>query len=326
MKRIKVKWEYPACNLCGSGTNEVVWDKVTSWMNRGVFRIVSCSECGLTYLSPRPAASLIKKYYQPESYWGRNILKFAGSESSQSREGAYEFLYKDIFEMRKNGSILDIGAGTGLFLKRFKEKDWKIEGVELSKEACKFAKKMFGIDLKSGDFLDQNFAKRSFNLVTLNSSLEHLYRPKETLAKIWDVLTKRGLLVITVPNIDSFGARIFGKEWYALQPPTHLYHFTPKTLSSMLFSTGFKVKSIKHSYWQHNYHIIFESARMLFSPKFKKSSDGGLVDKGTLTRKSKQSLLLVSAKIAVRAAAFLTALLEPIFSKGEVISVYAEKT
>ncbi len=80
----------------------------------------------------------------------------------------------------------------------------------------------------------------------------------------------------------------------------------------MLKDTGFKINIVNHSYWQHNYHIIFESIRMLLSPKFKKLSEGGLKDKKALVKKSEPTVQLAIGKIMAKLTANLIALFGPI--------------
>jgi len=316
-------WESPQCNLCGSKRYAIVWDNTESWLSKGVFRIVKCRKCDLVYLSPRPTKNLIGKYYKPDSYWGIDLKRGNIGEELERRDEAYDFLYKDIFKRKKAGSILDVGAGTGLFLTKFKERGWEIEGVELSSQACKFAKRNYDIDLRYGDLLAQNIPANYFDVVTLNGCLEHLHKPKETLVKINKVIKYEGLLVITVPNFDSIGRILFGKDWYALQPPTHLYHFTPRTLINILELSGFKTKTLKYNYWKHNYSILFESIRLLFSPKFKISKEG--FTNKNLSKKSKRTFYLESMKLFTKVIVFIISALEPVLKKGEVITVYAEK-
>jgi len=316
-------WETPSCNLCGSNNYNTVWSNAPSWLNKGVFRIVKCRKCKLVCLSPRPSQEVISKYYNPDYYWGIDLKKDNLNKEFEKRDKAYNTLYKNIFERNKVGSILDIGAGTGLFLSKFKEKGWNIDGVELSKQTCKFAKQTYDIELRCGDLLKQSIPTNIFDVVTLNGCLEHLHKPKETMIKITKLLKKDAVLVITVPNFDGIGRVIFGKEWYAVQPPTHLYHFTPKTLRNMLELAGFKIKKIKHNYWHHNYYILFESIRLLYSPKFRNSKASFKYK--NISRKSKHSFLLEFGKLFAKMFAFILASLEPVFKKGEVITVYAEK-
>lgn len=319
----KIEWEYPACNLCGKTGYRVFRDKVTTWEHAGVFRVVECISCGLIYLHPRPKRKLIAKYYPKKTYWG------AGRKGNwrKWRDTNFKPLYKFIFKSKKTGKVLDIGAGTGLFLTRFKEEGWVVEGVELSETASLLAKKRYKIGLKTEDFLGCNFPKNYFDVVSLINTLEHLYRPKETLRKIDEVLKEDGILVIVVPNIESLGAKIFVKNWHPLQPPRHLYHFSPSTLRRMLNGTGFQIKKISHSYWVHNYYSLFESFRFLSSPRFKKLPSGGLKKKTRkgMPRKNGFSAIKEIGKIFAHIFAFTFSLLGTIILRGEVITVYAQK-
>jgi hypothetical protein len=69
--------------------------------------------------------------------------------------------------------------------------------------------------------------------------LEHLPDPQGELEKIHELLSDRGQLVIEVPNFGSWYARLFQGHWFHLDPPRHLYHFSPNTLLELLEKTGF---------------------------------------------------------------------------------------
>lgn len=323
MRKIKNEWEKQTCNLCNNEKFEMIYDDATTWMNDGKYKVVRCTKCSLVYLSPRPKQEFIHKFYEPDSYWSIDLAESNTSDELKRRDKAYNFLYKDIFNMKEKGSILDVGAGTGLFLTKFKEKKWNVSGVELSKHACNFARKAYGIDLIQGDLLNIKLPRKKYDFITLNGCLEHLHEPKETLKKISKLLKNNGFVVISVPNFESIGSRIFRDKWFALQPPTHLYHFTPQTVSRMLKNSAFKDISIKHSYWEHNYYIIFESIRLNFSPKFKRSKE--YFKNKKIAKKSRFSFKLELGKILAKGVSFTTAALEPILRKGEAITVYAKK-
>ena len=143
------------CDNCGSFKSEAFLTNVISWEHPGSFNFVRCIQCGLIYLYPRSAQSAIGKYYPPESYWG-DVAKTA-------RDNRYNFIYRPIIKEKEKGTILDIGAGTGLFLFKFKELGWEVNGVELSKAAALLSQKNFGVKLKVGDFLDFSFPRKYFD-------------------------------------------------------------------------------------------------------------------------------------------------------------------
>lgn len=315
--------ENVSCNFCGNDKADVFYKHVTSWEHAGVFTVVKCRMCQLVYVNPRPVQAVIGKYYPPESYWGDDVTESQDKHDLNNlRKESYGYLYRIILEHKKKGRVLDIGAGTGMFLSYFKDLGFQVEGVEYSNDACVYAKKMFGVKLKNGDFLTKKFKKNTFSMVTLNNSLEHLYDPLNTLVGAYKTMKKGGVIVVTVPNIESLGSILFKEDWYALQPPRHLFHFSEKTLSLMMTQAGFKKIEIKRGYILHNYHTLFESIRLTRSEKFKKTPKGGVVA-GVVTPSN--SLKKEVFKVGAKALAFALAILGSVIHKSEVITVIAYK-
>jgi len=95
-----------------------------------------------------------------------------------------------------------------------------------------------GATLHLGPLDRQPFAPRSFHLITLWHVLEHLADPGPVLQQLSGLLAPGGLLVIAVPNIGSLQARLFGANWFHLDLPRHLWHFSPWSLEPLWRSAG----------------------------------------------------------------------------------------
>lgn len=314
--------ETPVCNLCGRKDSRIVQKEITYWEYEGKFTIVQCLNCDLVFTSPRPKLSEMEKYYESEMYFGRDVKKNDDIEDGEYREDHYGPMYKIAFR-KKKGKVLDIGAGTGLLLSKFKDEGWEVDGVELTGNAVKYAKRKYGIKLKQGDFLKKRI-KEKYDVIILNGALEHLHKPLETLTQARNNLKKRGCILISIPNYDSIGRRLFGKNWFAWQPPRHLYHFSPKTVKMMLEKAGYQRITIEHNFRIQNQYIFFQSARYMMSPKFKKKPTGGLSHKSEAFY-PKFSLKKEFGKAFFNTVSFVTAWIEPLIKKGEVMIVYAEK-
>ena len=86
-------------------------------------------------------------------------------------EKSHGYIYKLILDGIKKGKVLDVGAGTGVFLSGFKRRGWEVQGVEMSPRAISFAKRVFKINLRKGDLLDIKLPENEFDLITLNHVL-----------------------------------------------------------------------------------------------------------------------------------------------------------
>jgi hypothetical protein len=76
--------------------------------------------------------------------------------------------------------------------------------------------------------------------------LEHLHHPVRALQLLHEWASPGARLVMSVPNGASYEARLFGDAWYALQLPTHLFHYTPDTLGKVLRAGGWNLERVLH--------------------------------------------------------------------------------
>ena len=209
---------------------------------------------------PQPNADELPKYYESQDYISH----------TDERRGLFSSLYQLIkkWSLQKKttlisdqnngiGSLLDVGAGTGDFLKIAKEKGWVVCGMEPNKTAANLA---FGKGIELKPSLN-DFEGKQFDVVTLWHVLEHIPNLKETLLKISGLVKPNGILIIAVPNFKSYDAEHYGKFWAAYDVPRHLWHFSKKSIEK-LFSENFKLQEIKP--------LIFDSFYVsLLSEKYK---------------------------------------------------------
>jgi len=141
--------------------------------------------------------------------------------------------------------LLDIGCGPGFFLKTAKERGWIIKGVEPSRQAAAHARGL-GLDVLE-DFFNQRTAAQlgRHDVVHLNNVLEHVPNPLEIIRLARDMLARKGVLCLNVPNdFSAFqtGARaaLSLPEWW-VAPPHHLNYFDFDTLVRLVSRVGFSV-------------------------------------------------------------------------------------
>jgi SAM-dependent methyltransferase len=231
------------CNICGKN-NSVFFRNIRCLSPKlGNFTLVRCLTCKLIYVNPRPDREELAGFYP---FWPAQKI-----EKNYSQSPSIWKIQNRKFRLIKKylvnpGRLLDVGTGSGEFLKLMRDKGWDVSGVEYAKATSAYAREISGLNVLTKDLLDTHFNSDYFDLITLWDSLEHLYLPKETLVEIYRILKPDGLLVIAIPNIDNLAANVFKNSWYT-NVPRHLYQFSPRTIRVLLEQQNFKVTSIKYS-------------------------------------------------------------------------------
>ncbi|PKA82933.1 methyltransferase family protein [Ulvibacter sp. MAR_2010_11] len=227
------------------------------------FDLVFDAEQEMLVTFPTPKSEDLSKYYESDAY-----ISHTDSDSGMLAS-IYQWVKKYslskklklITSLQKGaGSLLDIGAGTGDFLKLAKVHNWEVSGVEPNPGARALAKEKrieleWSIDDCSG---------KQFDVVTLWHVLEHMPDLETTLKKIEALVKPGGHLIIAVPNYNSFDAKYYKEFWAAFDVPRHLWHFSRNSMKQ-LFSEQFHLRKTKP--------MIFDSFYVsLLSEKYKTRS------------------------------------------------------
>jgi 2-polyprenyl-3-methyl-5-hydroxy-6-metoxy-1,4-benzoquinol methylase len=220
------------CIVCGhESTTDLLQAPDRFHGEKEIYRLVQCTLCKLVWLANAPRPEQMYRHYGHD--YDQKIAE-AGERSPQRWRDRREML----IEYKRGGAILDLGCSSGSFLSTLNSGDWDMYGVEMSTESAERALARCGAKVFVGDILDAPFEPESFDVITCFHVFEHLYHPREVLARISQWLKPGGIFYTLMPNIDSAGAKVFKSYWYALELPRHLYHFSPKSLSALARSVG----------------------------------------------------------------------------------------
>ena len=155
----------------------------------------------------------------------------------------YSFFLRVSFYPRRRvrGKVLDIGAGSGKYLRYLKELDWDVYGLEPSHRGVGFAHADGLTNVIHGSAPHIPFSDSMFDVVNLHHVFEHVEDPDPTLQAIRRVLKPGGEVIITVPNFSSLASRIFGRYWGGIDLPRHLFYYNAQSLRGLLQKHGFQV-------------------------------------------------------------------------------------
>ncbi len=240
------KVETVSCALCNSTDARQVFDVPDRLFNRPEVRaiLVRCQRCGLVYQNPRPTLAEMAQHYLPE--YELYTPQPGASELAPALRLAYAYGMRKrrqfITRHQTAGHLLDVGCATGVFLDSMRASGgWAVQGVEISPEAAQIARDQYHLDVRTGTLEEAAFGSATFDVVTLWDVLEHLHHLGASLDEVWRILKPGGWLVLRVPNGACWDARLFGQYWAGLEPPRHLYVFTPKTLRAILEQHHFRL-------------------------------------------------------------------------------------
>jgi SAM-dependent methyltransferase len=215
------------CNLCGSKNQRVIYEKPDErYFREELFTIVECVNCGLGFVSPRPDATEISRFYPPE-YYNYDELE---ADYHRRRYDLEARMIASQIENQPGRRLLDIGCANGNFARRMQELGWEVEGVEVSSNSRTIDE--FKIYRES--FPDIPIDEPRYDAITAWAVLEHVHDPMAYFNKVGVTLRPGGVLIFLVTNFKSISSRALFRE----DVPRHLYFFTEPTVREYLSQAG----------------------------------------------------------------------------------------
>lgn len=226
-----------ACNLCG----ETRWQTLEEV---GGTRVVRCC-CGLVFLWPQPSKSSLKQAYDAAYYrpWEDQV---------RLREIIWRKRMDQVAALGPPGRLLDVGCGTGTFLRQAKSHGWEVVGTELSHAGAEAARAQ-ELTVHKGEIWEAEFPAASFDVVTCWHVIEHVGDPRRVAQEIHRVLRPGGWLLLATPNLQDW---IFQAAYLLARgrrPPlyepnereVHLFVFSAPTLQRLLICAGFEIHRLQ---------------------------------------------------------------------------------
>jgi SAM-dependent methyltransferase len=211
------------------------------------YSYVLCTACGFRRQHVLPSAEEEEQLYDAEFYFDR-ALELGLDDQSILMRGLIEGRVRQLTKLSGGPRrLLDVGAGTGLFVEASVRAGWDAVGVEPSQAAVRISSKITRAQVIAGRMETVTF-DQTFDAVTFWDVLEHLPDPRATLAITHSRLDDGGLVAISLPNASSLKARLLGNRWrYFRKEFGHVSHFTPRTLSILLGQAAFAPVSVQTS-------------------------------------------------------------------------------
>lgn len=229
-----------ACPACGSEAADAV----------EAFRIFDvpycrCKCCDHGFVRTRPSQEELERLFSTSE---EHSSAYLDREAAERRVAAIitpklEWVL-DIYDRTIGGkpvSAIDVGAGGGHFVAGASRAGIAAEGWELSLPSRRFAKSIFGVDLRAGDFAAE---AGSAELVTFWGLLEYVPEPRRLLDAARKRLRENGLLIVEVPRFDALGTIVQACNPAGvarhMDPTSHINCFSDASLMTALVQSGFE--------------------------------------------------------------------------------------
>ena len=208
--------------------------------------LIECRNCGFLSADLALSDDAIRALYSSKYFHGQEYADYVGEKDSLVCN--FRHRLKTLVNHIPGASgkrLFEIGCAYGFFLEAARAHFPFAQGIDISAEAVAYATGTLGVNAIAGDLLSAPITG-PFDVVCMWDVIEHLRRPDLVVARAASLLNDNGILAITTGDIGSLNARLRGKNWRLIHPPTHLHYFSAHTITALLQKHGFRVIRLAH--------------------------------------------------------------------------------
>ncbi len=210
------------CPACGES------QQTPEFVKHG-FQYVSCPRCETLYVSPRPTADTINRFYRDSDssrYWAEVFFpRTAEARREQIFEPRAEMIagIVDRFGAPRPRTLVDVGAGIGLFLDaaastgRFD----RVIGIEPGRDLARVCRQR-GHTVVEKPVESVSPGETEASVVTSFEVFEHLHDPGAFVNSMANLLVPGGILIFTTLSVTGFDLQVLWDRSKSISPPHHI--------------------------------------------------------------------------------------------------------
>lgn len=217
------------------------------------YGVKCCRHCSSMFVSPVPSREALSFYYS-ECKCNKMLQslyrKRRGDVIVDPRVHEVGKIVEEYDPREMN--ILEIGCGSGVFLRSCKEylthqfphKSFTFKGVDIDCNAVASASSDLDLECINIEDDPSSLQKESFDIILHFELIEHLTDPKKFMDKVHTLLRPGGFVLFTTPNIHGAETVVthYNQERllaHAIFPPMHLNAFSPGNALLLLHRCNF---------------------------------------------------------------------------------------
>lgn len=215
--------------------------------------VVRCRACRFLFARTVPSDAMLQAHYRGEYCDDAGEFRPRGTFHRRLKYQAFRHALRwwcrDVPQIK----LLEIGCNQGDLLSAVQhDAKFDAQGIDLAERPLEYARSQ-GHRVELTDLESRRFDDNSFDMIVALHVLEHVQNPERLVGEIRRILKPGGKFFAVMPCSSHIKARLAGVNWHYLNPPDHLWYFTPKTLSQFVERLGFK--TMFSSTFYHRAHV-----------------------------------------------------------------------
>lgn len=226
----------------------------------GIPRLDRCLTCGFIFFPVGNDAALLD-LYDEEYFSGEEYPDYLGQQAAL-RRSMRRHLRQMAAVQPLGGAVLEIGSAYGFFLDEARAHFNRLVGIDVCRAPTQYAREQLRLDVRLGNVLTHDFSGQRFDVICLWDTIEHLADPRAVLERCASLLDDNGAIFLTTGDIGSLNARMRGRGWRQIHPPSHVSYFSRDTMTRLLNATGLSVVRIETAAYFHTIYNVLASIEL----------------------------------------------------------------
>jgi SAM-dependent methyltransferase len=208
-----------ACPACGGTAADEAFTKEG-------FRYAECRHCGTLFVSPRPDRGALDRFYGDSpsaTYWAETFFPASMANRREKIFAPRVARVLDVLEGREPRTVIDVGAGYGLFLEEYRRQrsDVRLLAVEPGRKLAEVCRSK-GFETLEVPVEDARAWAGAADLAVCFEVLEHVYSPLEFVQCMARLVTPGGRILVSSLGVDGFDIQVLWERSRSVSPPHHL--------------------------------------------------------------------------------------------------------
>ncbi len=257
-----ISFKHLACDACGNDSPRKICAAIASQaladtnVNASGVAVARCEVCGFYYSDPMPFCDYESdKNIYDHGYFDEQLTdwwKRVRTHNIPRRRFDFIERYKAV----DSPVFLEVGCGKGCGMTEAARRGWRVYGQDVTDVFATEIKDKLGVEIYVGELKNAGFQNGYFDIVYLDSVIEHVPQPAAMLTEIKSILKPNGLVYIVTPNASALIHKFRNVLCKLLkrknisclspfEPPYHITGFTKRSFKIMCEKNGFEIKYLK---------------------------------------------------------------------------------